>query len=1351
MKAIGRFTWAMLLVALVVAANTPAYAQGGGATTSLSGVVADSSGGVLPGTTIEAKENATGVTYTAVSDGEGRFTIPNIAPGTYTVKVSLQGFKTFVAPDVKILTATPASLLAKLDVGALSENVVVTSATDVVQTQTATVSSTIAVDQIQRMPVITHTALDAVVFSAGVETVGSNTRGSTINGLPTTAINITLDGINVQDKRGSEGFFMLVRPMMDSVEEITVSTSTLGADASGAGGATIRMQTRSGTNRTSGSLYDTWRNQAGTSASDALSRTKHPSWLWRMNTPYWFNKRDLPKTAAGDYFINDVRLETPGTRIGGPLQKDKLFYFFNYEEFQLPESRSRTRTLLNTTAAAGTFTYTRADNGQTQTVNLLSVAAGLGLTSTPDATIGKLLADIRTATGTTGRVRTFDLNLDQYDYAPSATQLRRFPTVKADYNLTRTQRLSATYRFNQFNSNPDFLNSAEAPFPGFAQQGTQISGRYEFQTNLSSVFGKWVNEARYGFINLTGKGAAFNGNITPETYNCQTAGCQSVGGKGYAITPVSTNSGTFGSAGLTSWGARNPSFDVTAQFSFEDTLTRVSGAHSLTLGGSWGRLAYRSYGDTVHDGTITLGMQTNDPANLVFDASTGTTVFPGGINTTQAGYAKNLYALLTGRVTSFGGSYVLQPDGTFEFNGPTVGNATRNDFGFFANDKWSAKPNLTLTLGLRYQLEMPITTQGLYSVPEDWREVYGITGAGDGYLGSGNLYKPGVLNGTNDIGVVRYEPGHPPYKTDYNNFAPSLQVAWRPKLRTSALTWLLGDDPVFRGGYSTTFDRLGTNTFTSNYGGNIGRTRTGTRNATSGTPTLAVDGWPVLMRDTAKLYPSAKPAPLGEKFRLTPAVNESIDIHHPDWRTPIIHQYSAGIQRQLGRDIGVDVRYVGNISTGAWTTWDFGGLVDNNSDPSPQWAVVENGFYDEFRKAQANLRANVIAGLGNTFAYTGAAGTAPLPIFMAYLQGIPLNDVRNQNPASYTATQFTNSSWYNNLSMHSPGLISIASTGTNGLQNGLGLGTGLDVNRQAAGLPANFFMPNPALAQGHAYLEVNGGNRKFNAMQVDVTKRMSHGFLVQANYAYAFGRKTWQQFSLRQDWFYLDSGSGSDHTFKANVLYELPFGRGKAFGSGAGRWVNGAIGGWELASLTRWQSGPKFNYGGFRLVGMSEKELQKMFKFYKRTDANGIERIYMLPEDVITQSTIALNTLSATTATGYAGALPTGRYLAPANGPDCVTYAEKRCPGTALTRFITGPGYFKSDLSVVKRISFSRRVNVEARMDIFNVFNTINFTPTSRNGSNAITSWDVQSAATDINASQDPGGRITQFGLRFVF
>ena len=117
--------------------------------------------------------------------------------------------------------------------------------------------------------------------------------------------------------------------------------------------------------------------------------------------------------------------------------------------------------------------------------------------------------------------------------------------------------------------------------------------------------------------------------------------------------------------------------------------------------------------------------------------------------------------------------------------------------------------------------------------------------------------------------------------------------------------------------------------------------------------------------------------------------------------------------------------------------------------------------------------------------------------------------------------------------------------------------------------------------------------------------------------------------------------------------------------------------------------------------------------------------------------------------------LPTGKYLAPANGPDCVGYAEVQCPGTALTRYITGPSYFKTDVSFVKRVNFGGRYSIEARMDIFNIFNTINFNPrdnsNGNNRGNTVTAWQVTSAAQDVNASQDPGGRITQFGLRFNF
>ena len=370
----------------------------------------------------------------------------------------------------------------------------------------------------------------------GVNTAGSNTRGSTINGLPGETINITLDGINVQDNRSHEGFFMYIRPMLDSIEEISVSTSTPGAESSGQGAAQIRMTTRSGANKFSGSMYNTWRNQAGVSADDAVTRNNKSGFFWRMNTPYWFNKRDQPKTAAGEYFINDVRVQTPGFRVGGPAIKDKLFYFYNHEWFLWPNQVNRTRTMLNTNAQAGLFTYPRVDNGANQTINLYAIAAANGQISQPDPTIGKLLGEMRTQAGTTGTIETFDQNLDRYLYLPGGTQKRHFPTVRLDGNLTDAHRLSFSYRYNMFDSTPDILNGVESRFPGFPNFGAQTSKRYMWQVSLRSTLGKnMVNEITTGKSDAYGRGTGFFENVTEADFNCSGIGCQSVNGEGFNI------------------------------------------------------------------------------------------------------------------------------------------------------------------------------------------------------------------------------------------------------------------------------------------------------------------------------------------------------------------------------------------------------------------------------------------------------------------------------------------------------------------------------------------------------------------------------------------------------------------------------------------------------------------------------------------------------------------------------------------------------------------------------------------------------------------------------------------------
>ena len=135
--------------------------------------------------------------------------------------VSLEGFKTAVLPDVQLVSATPANIRAVLNVGAMAEKVVVTGATEIVQTQTAAVQSTVLYQQIDSMPVVTRNSLNLALGLPGIGTTGLVTsRNTTINGLPREATSITLDGINAQDNRNHEAFFMLIRANMDSVQEI---------------------------------------------------------------------------------------------------------------------------------------------------------------------------------------------------------------------------------------------------------------------------------------------------------------------------------------------------------------------------------------------------------------------------------------------------------------------------------------------------------------------------------------------------------------------------------------------------------------------------------------------------------------------------------------------------------------------------------------------------------------------------------------------------------------------------------------------------------------------------------------------------------------------------------------------------------------------------------------------------------------------------------------------------------------------------------------------------------------------------------------------------------------------------
>ena len=228
----------LVLTMLFCAIATNAFAQGG-VTQTLAGTVTDASGAVIPGADVSAKHNGTGVVTTAVSNSDGIFSMPSMQAGTYTVTVTLQGFKTVVINDVVITSGAGANVKATLEVGGVSEQVTVASTSEIVQTQTAGVAQTVNAQQIVKLPLTTRGAMDFVNLLPGVTTPNGN-RQASINGLPRTAINITLDGVNIQDNTnkgtsGDDGFFAIVNPRLDAVEEVTVSTAAQGTDATADG------------------------------------------------------------------------------------------------------------------------------------------------------------------------------------------------------------------------------------------------------------------------------------------------------------------------------------------------------------------------------------------------------------------------------------------------------------------------------------------------------------------------------------------------------------------------------------------------------------------------------------------------------------------------------------------------------------------------------------------------------------------------------------------------------------------------------------------------------------------------------------------------------------------------------------------------------------------------------------------------------------------------------------------------------------------------------------------------------------------------------------------------------------
>ncbi|MEQ1762688.1 MAG: carboxypeptidase regulatory-like domain-containing protein [Pyrinomonadaceae bacterium] len=1317
-------------------------------TGSITGAVVDANGAAVPNATVIVKGTG-GQEFTVVTNDNGIYRVPSVASGVYSVATTAPNFKSSGVEDVKVDVGLPSTVNVTLQTGEVSETVVVTGGGEVLQTQTATVGSTITGRQIIETPVASRDALDLIGLLPGTASVGAPRRSS-INGLPKGSLSITIDGVDVQDNllRSSDGYFTYVRPRLDAIEEVTVSSSNPGSEGGGDGAVQIKFVTKRGNNGYAGSLFWQHRDES-------------------LNGNYWYQNRDGQRDQNGEAYRQKIRLNQYGGSYGGPIPflrfgdgdngwwdsgKDKRFFFVNYEEFRLPAAQARTRTVFTPDAQAGIYSY--VVGGQTRTANLLTIAQNArnaqGVVtpqlSTPDPTITAVLGQIRSALSSEGTLTpvTNSPNYMNYNFSPAGDSTRKFLAVRLDFNLGKTNSLEFVTNQQEFVPSKDFLNSQDERFPGFPWY-TQGSVRDSYSTALRSAFGKSVtNEARFAMS--TGL-STFSDGISAADFDFSGGYQLGVDAAGLT-TPYSRNS----------YSDRNtPTFDLT------DNVTWIKGNHSIGFGGQWKLIRREGAGIGRIVPTVGFGIESGDSIAFNMFCATTSTQCPvatlPGASATQLTAARNHYATLIGRITGFTSTAYLSPDGTYRENSNQARLAKQNTYGLYVQDSWKLAPNFTINYGVRWQPQSAFValSEGIYTKLENWEQVYGISGYG-------NVFKPGTLTGSAPR-VVPLEIGEKAYEDDINNFAPSVGVVWSPNFGDSWFGKIFGSNgkSVIRGGYSQAFVREGFDLLESIYGANPGESLSLSRSTANGNLTLGTN-----LRDpnnpnlTPATFTNGNPI-VGStpSFPIALVTANSTNAFIPDLKTGVVHSMSFGYQREIDRNTVVEFRYVGNRGVDLQRQYNVN-----------EFNTIENGFADEFKLAQDNLYANIAAGRGASFAYFGAnTNTSPLPImvkyFAAYNATFPNAWTIPQGTAGspYTATNFANSTLVAALSRNAPSVFAFNGTS---FENNAGRRANAMSYPGAQALPINFFYVNPHTIGGGSWLVDNSSKTWYDSGVIEVRRRMSQGLRISANYvfskaqanAYASSSVVGATNSLRANGFDLAKNVQAfdiRHQFKFDATWDVPFGKGQPFLSNSNWFVNGIVGGWTILPTIKWQSGSPFAFGNVQLVGMTVKDLQKSIGVYK-----GANVVTFLPDDIILNTQKAFNIdVSNTANSGYGTTFgtggPAGRFLAPAGYGNCISRTAGDCGFNNL--IVYGPGFFKFDATVAKRFKWGERRSVEFRVTALDVLNAPNFrvggfgadVVTAGVGGSTFGQLGNGSAYQDVSTTNDLGGRQIDLMFRFNF
>ena len=845
-----RIAFLALTIAIVAPLGAAAQAPLG----SLTGTVRDTQNTAVPGATVQLRNTGTGAQQTTATNAIGVFSFPQLPAGAYRVDVSLQGFRTQTYNNVPVTVGQEYSLTVQLSVGQLTEVVEVTAGQELVATTTPEISATVTQQQILDIPLLGRDVTNLIKLQAGVPGI-ANRATTAINGGRPTWTQVTLDGINIQDNfiRQNALDFLPNRPTSDNVAEFTILTSVAGADTAG-GASVVRMVTPSGSNRLRGSVFE-------------------------------FN-RDA-KFATNSFFNNASGVAKPelsrnqfGFRVGGPVVRDRLFFFGHYEGFRQKTAAEQNITIpANADFMNGVFRYVATSDGTVRSVNVLQLS---GLQ--PDPIVRTLIAQLPDAS----KVNNFNrgnstaerlLNTAGYQFNQDNQNNRDQATVRIDYLLSPAHSIEGVYsRFDETTDRDD-IDVITQGRPLAYTRGPRTRFVAALRSTLSTNF---QNELRGG-TNQTAVDFVTDWDFSGGVLYGTALGIEN---------PV----GGFRSGGAPTFAFQNQGRQSDV-YQISDNATWMKGRHNLQMGGSWQRHRVTPYNFAGQYPTVSFGFSGAAPASVQLASNR----FPGGISAADLANANAMSAWLGGIVSSVSQTYQVR-DATSGFvpGIPSVEKYTLDDIALYAQDNWRWKPNLTIRAGLKWEYYSPL------------REANNL-----GFLP--------VLNGR-PIDQVMLDPASKLtftdgdfYKKDLNNFGPTVGFAWD----------LTGDGrTAVRGGYSLTFVNEETiNVASGASRGNAGLTTTVnlTNQYATVSGALPLPVTPTFLSERT----------LADQTALGPTqVFWGID---PNLHAPHIHEISFGIQRELTRGTAVEARYVGTMGRDIWR-----GIDMNQMRLSPEFLADFN-------------------------------------------------------------------------------------------------------------------------------------------------------------------------------------------------------------------------------------------------------------------------------------------------------------------------------------------------------------------------------------------------------------------------